>query len=131
MDILPTVFKLAGEAVPTDRTLDGRDIRPLLNSSLFQGTVPDFEFIYTGASNNQVYGARKGAWKLHTKLYSQTGNNYGFSASFSDPLLFNVEQDPHERFDRSDDETTTVNELKQMITDFNNSVSTEGTFWNP
>ncbi|GAA5496557.1 N-acetylgalactosamine-6-O-sulfatase [Rubritalea halochordaticola] len=131
MDILPTVFKLAGEAVPTDRTLDGRDIRPLLNSALFQGTVPDFEFIYTGASNNQVYGARKGAWKLHTKLYSQTGNNYGFSASFSDPLLFNVEQDPHERFDRSDDETTTVNELKQMITDFNNSVSTEGTFWNP
>ncbi len=129
MDILPTVFALAGETLPTGRTLDGRDIRPFLNSTIFPGTVPDFSFIYTGASNNQIYGARKGAWKLHTKLYSQTGNNYGFTASDADPLLFNVEHDPGERFDVSDQYPDEVTPLQTLLQDFRDSRSAEGTFW--
>lgn len=129
MDILPTAFALAGEALPGGRTLDGRDIRPFLNATTFPGSVPDFEFIYTGAANNQVYGARKGPWKLHTRLYSQTGNNYGFSATVADPLLFNVEQDPHERFDASDSHPGEIGPLQGIIDNFNNSLSAEGTFW--
>jgi len=130
MDILPTVFALAGEALPTGRTLDGRDIRHFFNSSLFPATVPDFSFIYTGASSNGVYGARKGPWKIHTKLYSQTGTNYGFSASVTNPLLFNVEQDLGERFDVSDQYPDEVTTLKNILNDFNTSLSEEGTFWN-
>ena len=129
MDILPTVFALAGESLPTGRTLDGRDIRPFFNPSLFTDTVPDFSFIYTGASNNQIYGARKGAWKLHVKLYSQTGNYYGFSASESDPLLFNVEQDPGERFDVSDQHPSEITPLQTLLQEFRDGLSAEGTFW--
>ncbi|MCH7225914.1 sulfatase [Haloferula sp. A504] len=128
-DILPTAFTLAGEPLPTDRTLDGRDIRPYLNPSTFPGSVSDFEFIYTGASNNQVYGARKGPWKLHTKLYSQTGDDYGFSASVANPLLFNVEQDPHERFNVAGSHSAEVAELQALRQAFLDSVASEGTFW--
>jgi arylsulfatase len=128
-DVLPTVFALAGEPLPAGRTLDGRDIRPFLNPTQWTGAVPDFEFIYTGAGDNKVYAARKGPWKLHTRLYSQTGNNYGFSASTSNPLLFNVEQDPHERFDRSPRERNQIAILQNLINNFNTSVNTEQTFW--
>ncbi len=129
MDVLPTAFALAGEALPSGRTIDGRDIRPFLSSNTFSGTVPTFQHVYTGASSNGIYAARKGPWKLHIALYSQTGNNYGFTASQGTPLLFNVEQDPHERFDRRAQEPAVVAELQGLINDFNNSVNTEQTFW--
>lgn len=63
MDILPTVFALAGENLPTGRTLDGRDLRPFLNANQFSGTVSSFSFVYTGL-NNGICGARKGAWTI-------------------------------------------------------------------
>lgn len=129
MDVLPTAFALAGEPLPTGRSLDGRDIRPFLNSNSFPGDVPAFEHIYTGNNGNAIFAARKGPWKLHIGLYSQTGNNYGFTASPSTPLLFNVEQDPHERIDRRTQEPGIVSDLQSVISSFNNSVNTEQTFW--
>ena len=129
MDILPTVFALAGEPLPTGRTLDGRDIRHFLNADKFPGEVPDFQFIYTGAGDNRVYGSRKGPWKLHTQLYSQTGNDYGFAATPEVPLLFNVEQDCGERIDRRAEHPEVVAGLRKLIDDFNASLNSEGTFW--
>ncbi len=135
MDVLPTVFALAGEPLPTGRTLDGRDIRPYLNPTLFPGSVADFTYIYTGSPDNFIYGATKGPWKLHTHLYSQTGNNYGFAANSANrttlpsPLLFNVETDPSERFNVAGDNPTIVSELQAVISAFNTSVNSEQTFW--
>jgi arylsulfatase len=129
MDILPTLFALAGQPLPGDRSLDGRDIRAYINGDIWTTTPPAFSFIYTGASSNGIYGARKGAHKLHIRLYSQTGNNYGFSASRSNPLLFNVQTDPHERFDLSGSHPEIVAELNQLISGFEASLNEEGTFW--
>jgi arylsulfatase len=132
MDVLPTVFGLAGQPLPMDRTLDGRDIRPCLNPALWTNAVPEFTYIYAGGVNwSTIYGARKGPWKIHTALYSQTGNNYGYSASFSNPLLFNVELDVGERSNQAAAQPAKVAELKSLITDFNNSVASEQTFWGP
>lgn len=132
MDVLPTVFALAGEPLPTGRTLDGRDLRSYLNPVLWTNGVPEFTYIYAGGVNwNTIYGARKGAWKIHTALYSQTGDNYGFSASLSNPLLFNVEQDVGERWNQAALQPAKVAELKQLISTFNNSVAAEQTFWGP
>jgi arylsulfatase len=129
LDILPTVFALAGQPRPADRTLDGRDLRPYLNPATFPGSVPAFSFIYTGNGDNSIYGVRQGPWKIHTRLYSQTGNHYGFTASSSTPLLFNVEQDPHERIDQAASQPAKVTELKAAISAFESSVNTEQTFW--
>ena len=128
-DILPTIFALAGEPLPTGRTLDGRDIRSYLNKETWPGTPSGFSFVYTGSGSNVIYGARKGAYKLHIRLYSQTGDNYGFTASRSNPLLFNVETDPHERFDLRSQFPDKVSELDNIISTFETSVNTEKTFW--
>ena len=53
--------------------------------------------IQAGPTTQRLWRARVGPWKLHTRLYSQTGNDYGFEASRESPLLFNVEVDPPER----------------------------------
>ncbi|MES2924672.1 MAG: sulfatase [Verrucomicrobiota bacterium] len=129
MDILPTAFALAGEPLPVGRTLDGRDIRHFFNGAQFPGEVPDFHFIYTGASDNGVYGARKGPWKLHTRLYSQTGATYGFAATDDAPLLFNVEQDCGERIDRRAEQPAVVAGLRELIENFRASLKTEKPFW--
>lgn len=131
LDILPTAFALAGKSLPTGRTIDGRDIRHHLNPSAFPGSIAEFVFLYPGYSQNTIYAARKGPWKLHTKLYSQTGKNYGFTASASNPLLFNVETDPSERYNVSTANPAVVSDLQTILTNFNSSVNTEQTFWGP
>jgi arylsulfatase A len=129
LDILPTIFRLAGEPLPTDRTIDGRDISPLLAPKTFGGSVPEFTFFYTDAGNN-VSGVRKGAWKLHTKIYTQIGDNYGYTGvSFDNPLLFQVEHDFGERFNLAAEEPAKVKELQDTLTVFKKQADAEGTFW--
>jgi arylsulfatase A len=129
MDILPTAFALAGEPLPTGRTLDGRDIRPYFNSDSFPGTVPGFTFAYSGFGNNSIGAFRKGPWKLHVRISSLTNNNYGFKASMEKPLLFNVEEDPSERIDRAAEQPEIVNELREMLKKYVADVQAEGRFW--
>ena len=127
-DVMPTVLALAGESLPTARELDGRDIRGYLNRDLFPQPEP-FQFIYTGGPDNRIYGARQGPWKLHTRLYSQTGDDYGFMASKKQPLLFNVEVDPSERIDLADQHPAEVARLKSAIDEFKVSLATDEPFW--
>lgn len=130
MDVLPTVFALAGQPQPTGRTIDGRDLRAYLNATQWPAAVPEFVFIYTGNSANNVYGVRQGPWKLHTAIYSQTGNNYGYSGvSFSNPLLFHLEHDVGERWNQRATQPAMVTQLQALITAFNAQLATEGTFW--
>lgn len=135
LDILPTAFALAGVPLPGGRTIDGRDIRPFLNPATFTGNVAGFEFVFTGFDQNATYAARKGPWKLHTHLYSQTGDNYGFATNSSTrltlgtPILFQVETDPSERYNVAPANSSIVAELQSVLNQFNNSVNTEQTFW--
>ncbi|WP_035607301.1 sulfatase-like hydrolase/transferase [Haloferula sp. BvORR071] len=127
LDVLPTVFSLTGAKLPEDRTIDGRNIRPLLGVEQWQGAVPDFRFIY--ADSTEVNAARFGPWKIHTKIISQTGNMYGFTASPEKPLLFQVEQDFSERIDRAAEQQEKVKEGLAVIQAFKDSVAKERSFW--
>lgn len=128
-DVLPTVFAYAAVPIPTDRSLDGRDIRHYLNRALYSEKVDDFRFIYTGASRNEVYGVRRGPWKAHVRLYSQTKSDYGFQANRENPLLFQLEHDPSERFDRANERPDIIKTLMSEIDHFESHLSSEGTFW--
>jgi arylsulfatase A len=61
MDLLPTFAALAGVALPTDRTIDGRDIGPLLLDA--DATTPHESFLYYLMHDLQA--VRSGRWKLH------------------------------------------------------------------
>lgn len=129
LDVLPTVFALAKEPLPEGRTLDGRDIRPYFNGDTFPGTVPSFAFYFSGFGDNSIGAVRQGPWKLHVKIASQTGNDYGFKATETKPLLFNVEEDAGEKFDRSSEQPAKVNELRTLLKKFVESATAEGSFW--
>jgi arylsulfatase len=129
MDVLPTIFRLAGEPLPSGRTIDGQDLTPTLAPTLFSGAVPEFKFFYTDGAN-KVSGVRKGPWKLHTRIYTQTGDDYGFrDVSPSNPLLFQLEQDIGERFNLRSNEPGKVTDLLNELTAFNAQADREGTFW--
>ncbi|HEX7168647.1 MAG TPA: sulfatase [Acidimicrobiales bacterium] len=61
MDFYPTLAALAGAEVPSDRTIDGRDIRPLLFER--GAASPHEAFLYYWM--NDLEAVRAGRWKLH------------------------------------------------------------------
>lgn len=130
LDILPTVFALAGEPTPKDRPIDGRDIRPYFHSDTFPGTVPGFTFFYSGFGDNSIGAVRKGPWKMHVKISSQTGDNYGFKPTPEKPLLFNVEEDPGERFNRAAEQPEVVAELRKLLDSYT-ATAADGLYWAP
>jgi len=128
LDILPTLFKICGVEIPVDRSIDGRDIRPLLSSKLSTNKkVAPFKFIYS-YSRNEPAAIRQGPWKLHVKLGSQLNNNYGFTASYEKPLLFQVEQDLEESFDCAHQHRDRVKKMLKELELYRNQVKKEGSF---
>ncbi len=128
LDLLPTVFALAGVDLPQDRSIDGRDIRPYLMPQTDKEDVPEFEFYYSWA-DNKPSAVRIGPWKMHVRISSQTGNNYGFMASRHTPLLFQVEQDLGERIDQAGEQTNRTEKMMEKLTAFESQVQAEGSFW--
>ncbi len=61
-DLLPTFAALSGAAMPSDRVIDGKDIRPLLLGSETEPTPHLAYFYYFMTHLNAV---RSGRWKLH------------------------------------------------------------------
>ena len=128
LDILPTIFAITGVDLPTDRSIDGRDIRYLLMPEMHKNKAEEFTFLYS-YHDNQPSAIRKGSWKLHIRIGSQTKNNYGFSASRETPLLFQVEEDLGERIDVAQQQPKKVAELLTNLESFEKQVKEEGTFW--
>ncbi len=65
MDLLPTVAKLAGGEVPSDRVIDGHDIWPLLSGKAnAKSPYEAFYFYFLG----QLQAVRSGKWKLYLPL---------------------------------------------------------------
>ena len=63
IDVFPTFAKLAGASVPDDRTVDGRDIFPLMTSP---GADSPHEAILA-MSGGRLHIVRSGRWKLHVR----------------------------------------------------------------
>lgn len=62
LDVLPTFAALAGGKVPTDRVIDGKDIRPLLFGD---GSEPTPHLAYYYYFMTHLNAVRSGRWKLH------------------------------------------------------------------
>ena len=61
-DLLPTVARLVGAQLPTDRVIDGKDIWPLMSGQPGAASPHDAFFFYHG---KQLQAVRSGQWKLH------------------------------------------------------------------
>jgi arylsulfatase len=73
-----------------------------------------------------LQAVRKGPWKLHRITSSQTGLDY-FDGKL--PLLFNLDEDPGERFDRSEQFPEIVGELQRLMEEQLKATEAVGTYW--
>ena len=62
LDLLPTFAALAGTAPPSDRIIDGRDIRDLMAGKPGAGSQTDAFYYYL---RTHLQAVRSGRWKLH------------------------------------------------------------------
>ena len=100
MDLLPTFIKLAGAELPTDRTLDGHDISPLMLGEAGAKSPHEAFYYYTETHLDAV---RSGPWKLVFPRPGQNEAEYLLSKSnlyvgeLFDPVtelaLYNLEAD--------------------------------------
>ena len=94
MDFLPTALAMNGRELPSDRIIDGRSLLPVLRGESDM-EVRDEYYYYRGAT---LYAVRKGPWKAH--YISEWAYRRDTERTEHDPpLLFNLEEDPSERFD--------------------------------
>jgi arylsulfatase A-like enzyme len=92
LDILPTATALAGAVLPTDRTIDGLDLSPVLKKS---GPSPRNELFYYWDS--ELRAVRRGRYKAHFITSSAYGEGEPRS-THTPPLLFDLATDPGEHF---------------------------------
>ncbi len=123
MDIMPAFCNLSGSELPNDRVYDGYDISPVLFGN---GESPrDVVFYYRG---KQLYAVRKGEYKAHFITQLCWGSSRtsllvtdpeieitNKPTVLETPLLYNVNVDPSEKFNISDDHPEIIIEIKKIV----------------
>ncbi|MCA9248605.1 MAG: arylsulfatase, partial [Planctomycetales bacterium] len=111
MDLLPTLALLAGGAAPTDRVIDGQDIRSLIRGATDASTPYEAFYYY---AEDQLQAVRSGPWKLFVPLRAPLRHPH-FTPHGSDrPLLFDVVKDVGCRHDVAADHPDIVARLTNL-----------------
>ncbi len=107
MDLFTTFSKIIGVDLPTDRELDGYD----LSSVLFnKEKSPRKEVFYY--RERELYAVRLGSYKAHFI----TKEGYGNTKEYLEiPLLFNVDQDPSERFNIAQAHPDILEDIQNLV----------------
>ncbi|WP_182866504.1 sulfatase family protein [Rhodopirellula sp. JC639] len=108
MDLLPTIAALAGAEVPSDRVIDGEDVRHLFHGKFDQADPEKTYFYYLRV---HLQAVRQGKWKLHLPRQKEPLGAAPFSRNvhiapadrigFEKPFLIDLENDLGETTDVS------------------------------
>jgi arylsulfatase A-like enzyme len=114
MDLYTTLSLLAGVPVPDDRVIDGMDLGPVL----FEGKEsPRKEmFFYRG---DRLFAVRVGDYKAH--FITQGGYSPGVT-EHDPPLLYNLNQDPSEKYDVAADHPEVIEAIKEVVRTHNENM---------
>lgn len=93
MDLLPTLAHLGNTPAPSDRTIDGHDIWPLLAGQPAARSPYDAFYYYY---MDQLQAIRCGRWKLYLALTAQRTNLQGATRP-SAARLYDLNTDPMEK----------------------------------
>jgi arylsulfatase A-like enzyme len=118
-DILPTICHVTGAAVPADRTLDGRNIWPVLT----EGAASPHEFV-AWAEGPQL-AIRKGNWKLVLNGIVHDGTPEGEKPLEGEDAVFlsDVSRDPGESKNLRRAHPEVVDELRTLLERWRKEVS--------
>ena len=120
IDLLPTIAKLAGAKVPTDRVIDGLDISDIIHGKSKDLIRPFFYY-----QHQELRAVRQGKWKLHLAhhpnpksiVYKKWPNHIAPKdrVLFTNPMLYNLENDIAETTDVAADYPEVVAELSKLL----------------
>ncbi len=116
LDLLPTIAGLTGAKVPDDRPMDGFNLMPVLTKK--EKSARDHLIYYR---LQDIYAVRKGDYKAHFI----TETCYALDSKrteLEEPILFNVNHDPSEKYDHAKDEPEKLAELVALADKYRNSV---------
>lgn len=108
MDLFATSIALAGGTLPTDRPIDGVDMRPILFGS---GPGNRQSFFYY--RDTEVYAARKGRFKAHFITRSAYGRDP--AEKHDPPLLFDLASDPSEQYNVAAQHPQVIAEIRREV----------------
>ncbi|NBC02783.1 MAG: sulfatase-like hydrolase/transferase [Bacteroidetes bacterium] len=109
LDIFPTVSHLVGVDLPDDRIIDGFNLTPVL---MGEDVSPRNEMLfYRGAT---LYAARKDNFKAHFIIEGAYGQ-FEEKQVLETPLLFDLSEDPGEKYDVADQHPEVLAEIEDMV----------------
>ena len=107
MDIFPTLIQEAGGVIPSDRSIDGKNIMTMLVDG---DRSPHEEFYYY--FRKQIFAIRAGRWKLHLfQRKMRPKGRLGESARLRFPELYDLLKDPGESEDIASENAEIVKKL--------------------
>lgn len=95
MDVMPTFAKMAGAALPAGRTIDGRDVGPLLRGDENAKSPHEYFFYY---QKEQLQAVRDARWKLYLPLKQKLTLGKSVSGPTA-PALYDLRADIAEEHD--------------------------------
>ena len=119
IDVLPTLARLAGAALPENR-IDGKDIWPLIAGAKGARSPHEAYFFYW---DRHLQGVRSGKWKLHfphqyRTLAGKPGGKGGkpvpYSQAKTSLVLYDLDKDPGETTNVADSHPEVVKRLKEL-----------------
>lgn len=116
IDVLPTIAKIAGGEVPSDRVIDGIDISEIIHGKEKSVDRPYFYYQHDG-----LQAVRKGKWKLHIPTEGsvvKVWENYSKPEDrvrFQKPALFDLSTDIGEKNDIASANPEVVKEMMNLI----------------
>ena len=115
LDLLPTLARIAGQAAPADRTLDGYDISPVLFGT---GPSPRREMFYW--REERLFAARVGDYKAH--FTTRGGYGPDKEVQHDPPLLFHLGVDPGESWNIAAQHPDIVDRIRRRANEHRASI---------
>ncbi|MCM5662553.1 sulfatase family protein [Galbibacter mesophilus] len=109
MDLLPTFSAIANVPLPENRPLDGYDLSP----TLFQQKASPRDHIYYYRST-ELFAYREGPYKVHFVTQGAYGQ-FGGREEHRQPLLYNLNEDPSEKYNIADKHPEIIARLQARI----------------
>ncbi len=119
IDLLPTLARLAGAPVSTERIIDGRDMWPLLAGQPNASSPHDALYFYWGT---ELHAVRSGKWKLHLphpyqslEVAGADGRPGKYVRKNIELSLFDLDDDPGESTNVADRNPAVVKGLLEYV----------------
>lgn len=105
MDLFPTLLQLADIPMPDDRMFDGSNLQPILTGK--EKALPEEIVFYY--FRDRIRAVRHGPWKAH--FITKPSYSKEKAVIHNPPLLFNLEHDPAEDHDVSEDHPEIIEKI--------------------